>query len=191
MIINNIENENLPNYIIIGGGPAGITLATQLANKDENVLLIEAGGLEFDEKVQSHYKGEVVGDKYYDLDVTRLRYFGGSSNHWGGNCAPLDEYDLKSWPISYEELKKFEIEAKKILNIKNDFVKYEKSIFNSFDLSSIEDGYVNFKDKYLDQIKNSKKISLILNGSVLSLQPDETGSKVKYLNVMIKDNLKK
>ena len=50
MIINNIENENLPNYIIIGGGPAGITLATQLANKDENVLLIEAGGLEFDEK---------------------------------------------------------------------------------------------------------------------------------------------
>ena len=46
--------------------------------------------------------------------------------------------------------------------------------------------HVNFKDKYLDQIKNSKKISLILNGSVLSLQPDETGSKVKYLNVMIK-----
>ena len=74
-------------------------------------------------------------------------------------------------------IKKFEIEAKKILNIKNDFVKYEKSIFNSFDLSSIEDGYVNFKDKYLDQIKNSKKISLILNGSVLT-QPDETGSRL-------------
>lgn len=191
MIINNIEDGSLPDYLIIGGGPAGITLATQLASKDKNILLIEAGGLEFDEKVQSHYKGEVVGDKYYELDVTRLRYLGGSSNHWGGNCAPLDEYDLKNWPISYKELKNFEIGAKKILNIKNEFIKYEKSIFNSFDLSSIEDGYVNFKDKYLDQIKDSKNINLLLNSSVLSFQPDKTGSRVEYLNIIVNENLKK
>ena len=95
MIINNIEDGSLADYLIIGGGPAGITLATQLASKDKHILLIEAGGLEFDEKVQSHYKGEVVGDKYYDLDVTRLRYFGGSTNHWGGWCRPFEKIDFQ------------------------------------------------------------------------------------------------
>ena len=162
MIIKKIDSQKLPEYIIIGGGPAGITTATQLGRKNKSVLLIEAGGTEFNEEIQSHYKGQVTGEKYYPLDVTRLRYLGGSSNHWGGNCAPLDKFDLEKWPINYEELKKYEKGTKDILGIKNDFVKYENSIFESFKLSSIEDGYVNFSEKYFEEIKDSKNISLLL-----------------------------
>ena len=191
MIINKIDNQLLPEYIIIGGGPAGITAATQLGGKKKSVLLIEAGGKEFDEKIQSHYKGAVTGEKYYPLDVTRLRYLGGSSNHWGGNCAPLDKSDLEKWPINYDELKGFEQDAKKILEIKNNFIKYEKSIFNSFKLSSIEDGYINFSEKYFEEIKNSKYISLLLKTSVLSLEPNTTGNNVAYIHVNSKNKYEK
>ena len=34
MIIKDIDNLELPEYIIIGGGPAGITLAIQLEKKN-------------------------------------------------------------------------------------------------------------------------------------------------------------
>ena len=183
MIIKKIDSQKLPEYIIIGGGPAGITTATQLGRKNKSVLLIEAGGTEFNEEIQSHYKGQVTGEKYYPLDVTRLRYLGGSSNHWGGNCAPLDKFDLEKWPINYDELKKYEKDTKEILGIKNDFVKYENSIFDSFKLSSIEDGYVNFSEKYFEEIKDSKNISLLLKTSVLYLEPDVTNNKVSHIHL--------
>ena len=40
MIIKKIDSQKLPEYIIIGGGPAGITTATQLGRKNKSVLLI-------------------------------------------------------------------------------------------------------------------------------------------------------
>ena len=191
MIIKKINNQQLPEFIIIGGGPAGITTAIQLGRKNKSVLLIEAGDTEFDEEIQSYYKGKVTGDRYYPLDVTRLRHLGGSSNHWGGNCAPLDKSDLDQWPINYEELKNFEKDTKDILEIKNDFIKYDKSIFDSFRLSSIEDGYINFREKYFDEIKNSKNISLLLKTSVLYLEPNTESNKVIYIHINSQNKFEK
>ena len=195
MIIKKINNQQLPEFIIIGGGPAGIITAIHLGRENKSVLLIEAGDTDFDEEIQSHYKGKVTGDRYYPLDVTRLRYLGGSSNHWewnkdlstnrlkAGNFAPLDKFDLDQWPINYEELKNFEKKAKDIFGIKNNFIKYEKSIFDSFRLSSLEGGYTNFREKYFDEIKNSKNISLLLKTSVLYLEPNIASNKVNYIQI--------
>ncbi len=191
MIIKDIDNLELPEYIIIGGGPAGITLAIQLEKKNRKVLLIEAGGREFNEKIQSHYKGDVYGDKYFDLEYTRLRYLGGSSNHWGGNCAPLDRYDIEKWPLNFNEIDSFKKETKNILEIKNNFVKNESSIFNSFELSSIENGYVNFGEKYYDQLKKSQNIFLLMETSVLNLESNENGKEVTSINLKIKNKSKK
>ena len=73
---------------------------------------MEAGGLEFSDASQAIYQGEVTGLDYYPLDVARLRYFGGTSNHWGGWCRELDPYDftphpfarLSGWPIAKSDL---------------------------------------------------------------------------------------
>lgn len=62
---------------IAGGGVAGITLAYTLAARGQRILLLEAGGLEYTDESQSVYKGDNVGDEYFDLDVARLRYLGG------------------------------------------------------------------------------------------------------------------
>ena len=61
------------DLIIIGSGPAGISLATKFLGTNLKVLVAE-GGSEKQTKISSDiYKGEVIGDKYYDLDVTRVR----------------------------------------------------------------------------------------------------------------------
>jgi choline dehydrogenase-like flavoprotein len=96
---------------IIGAGPAGITLARSLAGRSTQVCLIESGGFEREPDTQALYEGETVGLKY-PLAGSRLRYFGGSSGHWGGYCRPLDPIDfeqrdwvpLSGWPFERSAL---------------------------------------------------------------------------------------
>lgn len=78
-----VESDNF-DYCIVGGGPAGITCALALSSPDRKILLLEGGGTEYTGDSQDLYRGVVVGDPYFPLDYSRLRYFGGSSNHWGG-----------------------------------------------------------------------------------------------------------
>jgi len=97
---------------IIGAGAAGITVARRLAQTGHNVLLAEAGGLEYSDRSQAIYQGEVIGDPYFELDQARLRYFGGTTNHWAGVCRPLDQRDFRpkpyvtsaGWPIELDDL---------------------------------------------------------------------------------------
>ena len=91
-------------YIVVGSGPAGITFAINVARKNQKVLLIEGGGWSFSEKSQQNYNGKVIGDSAYSLKKSRLRFFGGSSNHWTGMCRPLDSIDFEQFPIDKEDL---------------------------------------------------------------------------------------
>ena len=97
---------------VMGAGAAGITLAMELDGKGLNVCLLEAGGLDAPPLVDTHpYAGESVGVPY-DLLGTRLRYFGGATNHWAGWCIPLDRIDfrarsyvpLSGWPLERSDL---------------------------------------------------------------------------------------
>ena len=74
---------------IVGAGAAGITIARALAKENISVCLLESGGLEPDQNTQSLYKGEITGIPYYPLDVARLRYFGGTTGHWGGGVLAI------------------------------------------------------------------------------------------------------
>jgi len=66
---------------IIGGGPAGISLALALAHTPIRMTILESGGEEFEGATQALYKGVETGVRYIPLDATRLRYLGGCSNH--------------------------------------------------------------------------------------------------------------
>src|SRR5437016_494276 len=83
---------------IVGAGAAGITLALQFEGSPIRVCLLESGGLKVDWPTQDLYKGQNVGLGYFDLDICQLRYFGGSTNAWGGWCRPLDPLDFEHRP---------------------------------------------------------------------------------------------
>jgi len=100
---------------IIGAGAAGIALACELAGSGRDTWLIESGDFDFDAPTQALYEGKNIGTPYPPLDVWRLRYFGGSTNHWGGYCRPLDPIDFErrdwvphsGWPIERKDLDSF------------------------------------------------------------------------------------
>ena len=120
-----LNKNDFFDYCIIGAGPAGITLAIKLAEKNKKILLVEGGGTDISYESQLLYEGDVVGDDYLSLDTCRLRYFGGTSNHWSGVCRTFDEIDflgrtdfnLYEWPLKKSELDKYLIEAFDILEI--------------------------------------------------------------------------
>ncbi len=107
-----VEARGPYDCCIVGAGPAGITLALDLAARGKRVLLCEGGGYERDDASQAVYRSRVVGDPYRDLEFIRLRCFGGTSGYWGGVCRPLDAIDfepkphhpLAHWPIRKPDL---------------------------------------------------------------------------------------
>jgi len=163
MILKNLENVNLDNFpvAIFGSGPAGITTALELEKKNIKCLLIEAGNENYSEISQKFYKGKIIGDLVTDLSSNRLRQFGGTSGHWGGFSKPLEKYNLKLWPLKYNELNSYSKRTCEILNINNQF---RKSSVNEF-FNQIEFQYssVRFADKFKNHIENSNNILLVLN----------------------------
>jgi choline dehydrogenase-like flavoprotein len=97
---------------IVGTGVAGITLARRLVQLGHGVCMLESGGLDFEQPTQDLYRGANVGMPYYDLDQSRLRFFGGTISIWGGRCALLDPIDFErrewvphsGWPIVRSDL---------------------------------------------------------------------------------------
>lgn len=98
---------------IVGGGPAGISLALSLADTGLAVLLLEAGRKPQDKAAQALYEGEVSDEALHSPPHRyRQRGLGGSSAIWGGRCMPYDPIDFErrawvegsGWPIGYEDL---------------------------------------------------------------------------------------
>ena len=120
--------DRIFDVCVVGSGPAGVTLARRLAARGASVGLFEAGGLELKPESQELYRGETAGQPYYPLEAARLRFFGGSSNHWGGWTRPLDPYDfdpkphhsLSGWPIRKTDLDPYADEAAAILDLPAD-----------------------------------------------------------------------
>jgi choline dehydrogenase-like flavoprotein len=97
---------------VIGAGAAGITLGCALDGSGHRVCLLESGGEQAEPRLQQLYRGSRIGVRYPPLENGRLRYFGGTTNHWAGWCRPPRAADLRhrpwiphsGWPLAAEEL---------------------------------------------------------------------------------------
>jgi hypothetical protein len=113
---------------IVGAGAAGITLAVALAATGTDVVLLESGGLVPDAPTQA-LSDTIDRDPRFPFTSTRLRYFGGSTNHWGGLCRALDEDDFlvrpwigeSGWPFRRAELVPYYERALPMLEIPRAF----------------------------------------------------------------------
>jgi choline dehydrogenase-like flavoprotein len=108
---------------VAGAGAAGLTIALEYLNRKERVVVLEAGGLEFSERSQEMYAGSIIGRGYFELENCRLRYFGGTTNHWTGWCRPLEATAFErrpwvphsGWPIGAKDLVPYQDRAHEIL----------------------------------------------------------------------------
>ena len=196
MIIDLEQTERSPvdvdyDVCISGAGVAGITLAKHLADGGRRVLLLEGGGLEYSERSQDVYKGPILGREYFDLDVARLRYLGGTSNHWGGMCRPLDASDFldrpaiagAGWPIDRSDLDPYLRPASAILEIE-DFPDDRILPGSSQKLREITFRFskVRFKDKYLDYLQSSELVTVLTNANLIDILLDtERGEVSSFL----------
>jgi len=175
---------------IIGAGAAGITLALKLTSYGKKVALIEAGGLEYSEDSQQVYRAKTVGDPYFELDAARLRYFGGTTNHWGGWCRTFEPEDFDrgylgdeySWPIGFNDLDRYRVEACEILEISSEF-----NDINSIDseVESIEFKYspgpVKFGSKYFVSLVSNPLVHVFLNSNLVNVT--YSGERVTSIKV--------
>ena len=117
----NIETE----VCIIGGGAAGITLARKFIDAPFRVAVLESGGMELDAATQQLYEGRSIGGSFPDLTTSRLRFFGGTTNHWGGWCLPLDAIDFEGgddlphheWPFPKSSLDPWYRQAQEVCEL--------------------------------------------------------------------------
>ncbi len=172
MIIDDFESDSSLKFdiIIIGSGPAGLTLALKLEEKKFNVAVIEAGERYYSEESQNYYKGEATKEFPKPIDLTRLRMFGGTMGHWGGTCRPLDEYDFAKWPILKKDLDPYLNEATKLLEINNSF--REEEMNDYLKLIEFQLSEVRYGNKYYENIEKSKYIKLFLNCPMIGFEGD-------------------
>lgn len=165
------------DVVVVGAGAAGITLALALSEKGRSVALVEAGGLEYSDESQEQYKGSVVGDPYFDLDVARLRFLGGSTNHWGGWSRTFEPVDFErgylgkacEWPLSFIDVDRYKAQACQILEIPS---KFETAYPTRSEIKRVIFQFsppVLFGQKYQDTLERRDSVTLILNANMTDL----------------------
>ena len=95
---------------IVGSGPAGGTLAAELAGSGLSICVLESGRLRPTRHADVLKRVESEG--IHIKEYSRERVLGGSSTTWAGLSSPLDRTDLEprdwlrhsGWPLSEEQL---------------------------------------------------------------------------------------
>lgn len=188
---------------IIGAGATGISIALDWIDTSYKVILLEGGGFEYDYQVQELNRGESTGQKYYPLQSSRLRYFGGTTGHWAGMCSPFDEIDFmkrdyipySGWPINRKDLDPFYAKANKALklgpyNYDFDYWRNELPNLNPFPLDEnviwnkmYQYSQANYNALYKDTIVNAKNIHLYTYANAVNILANENVSTIKEINV--------
>lgn len=192
---------------VIGAGAAGITIATTLAKTPLAVCLLESGGLEYDPATQDLYGGQTRGRPWYDADTresggeqiipelvfSRVRFFGGSTNHWGHGCVPLDDTDFavrswvpfSGWPIRQADLEPYYARAVALCQAPAaDFGRRQppdplavdptKLRYHTGALSPI-----NFGTAYRAALQQADNVKILLHANLLELHANRDASAVE------------
>ncbi|HXC55118.1 MAG TPA: GMC family oxidoreductase [Rhizomicrobium sp.] len=198
-----------PDLAIVGGGPAGITLALALAHTPIRVMLFESGGLDFDTATQALYAGSNAGLRYLPLDASRMRYLGGSTNHWGGWCRPLDAIDFEKrdwlpysgWPFGIGELKPYFARAQALVEAGT--WRYDDAtpsmvalapllrlgdggVYTSwFQFSKTRDNVLptHFGERYGDDLRHIPNLKVFLHANATDLGLAADATRLETLNV--------
>lgn len=191
---------------IVGAGAAGMTLAMELADAPMRILMLESGGMDIDGPTQGLYRGANTGLPYFDLTACRLRYLGGTTNHWGGYCRPNDPIDYQgrpdlgvpAWPVTAADLAPHITRAATMLGLtpegwdpafqlrarhlpENGLLEAHGDTLMTkvFQISQ----QVRFRPLYRDRLMAQGNLTLLLHANVTRIGLDPDGRRVERLTV--------
>ena len=192
---------------VVGAGAAGITLAREFINSGFRVVLLESGSIDFEEATQKLYAGSDIGRSYFapDSAALRLRFFGGTTNHWGGWCALPDAADFEKrdsipysgWPFSRAYLEPWYQRAQVVLQLgpfgysPSDWGIGPADIpppFNgpSFTCQVLQvSPPTRFGFVYGSELRGASRLTVYLNANALHFDTSENNSQVDQLSVGI------
>ena len=188
---------------IVGAGAAGISLAREFTNSGFRVVLLESGGTELETATQDLYAGSNIGQRFYDLSVNRLRYFGGTTNHWGGWCVVPDSLDFEmregvacsGWPFSRANLEPWYRRAQAVCQLGpygytlSDWGIAPSDIPEPFRGPHFVCGVLQvspptrFGPEYAPELRQAQHLSVYLYANALRFDSNENGSDVRQLSV--------
>lgn len=183
---------------IIGAGPAGITLALELEGDGRKIVLLEGGGLDYTDASQEIYTPASLPRDFPEARDTRLRYFGGSSNHWGGNCSPFSRADFErrdwiphsGWPFSFDDLAPYYEQAHRYCELPFAPGDFATQAPNDPDLPwgradrrlMVATGFssppTQFSEVYRDRLEQAEDLTVIVNGNVVGFTFDGVGERI-------------
>ncbi len=188
---------------IIGAGAAGIALARAMIDAPFRVVLLESGGMDLDPATQDRYEGQSVGDPFPDLTASRLRFFGGTTNHWGGWCLPFeaidfetrgDEFPYHGWPFSKGQLDPWYARAQEVCQLGP--YDYRPARWGAppdkvpppfagpnFEVRILQETPLRFGPVYAPELRRAPRSTGYLYANAFDLDAGETGAGIETLPV--------
>ncbi len=182
---------------IIGAGAAGITLAREFSGSPFRVTVLESGGFEYETETQALYEGPSVGLPYAQLSVPRLRFFGGTTNHWGGICRPFEDADFEAregipytgWPIKKDDIDPFYGRAGRAVRLPSQEwdlshwapdgalapLRLSSDRIVSRVAQQVEPDLRSFGAGYRDELRSVPNVTVYLHANVTGVDADDPG----------------
>ena len=173
---------------IVGAGAAGITIAKELIPTGKRILVVEGGDIKYSEESQSLY--HMARDRFYwDPYRSRVRFLGGSTNHWEGSCRTFDPIDFETrswvpdsgWPFSFRDLEPFYDRAFEYIDV-GTRVLDESTLFGAvkpYERKVASGGLdirlnyssppTRFGKKYLDELRAARNLTLLTRANLVSI----------------------
>lgn len=174
---------------IVGAGAAGITLAREFIGSGLRVCLMESGTFEMEDEVQALCQGAVLGAEFFPLDQCRLRFFGGSTNHWTGFCRTLEPLDFaersyiphSGWPFGAEHMRPFYERAHKVCELGPPTYAVEDWVDGMPVPFALESGRLNnaiyqyspptrFGQAYRDELEKAANVTVLLHANAVDIE---------------------
>ena len=201
---------------IVGGGPAGLTIATEFANTHHDVLVIESGSRAREDQFSTSLNEiESLGvPRVNPQRKVRNRVLGGTSHTWSGRCTPMDAIDFEQrpwvpcsgWPLRQQELGPYLERAARHLGLipmNYDQAALLKELalvdrFNGSDGSDLQTVFWQFSRRSAindDYVRfgprfarlSAKNISVLTNATVTQITTNQDGNHVSELEIRAPD----
>jgi choline dehydrogenase-like flavoprotein len=177
--------------VIVGSGPAGLTVALELSASNRRVLVVEThdGGKDCAPSIAyGHYAGG-----YWNAHA--IRTLGGTSAVWSGWCTTLRDEDFNnpavgvSWPITREELLPHYRASAGILDRHPSIVDYEKSlsptwVYRPFSVKTP----TRLREKYADVLRQSTNLHVALGCTAIGIDANASRTAVTRLRYFRHDS---